>query len=178
MIAITILFLASVIPPVYLAKKIYAMDRIEPEPRGLIRKLVLCGALACLPAVILEYLGEYVFGITFRNMSSFTVERVYFTVQCYDTEGEPMVCNTDGTSTSFDGNYPVTLYPGERTEHGYFNFGKGSYSKPLGKVVLHITGWKDSEGYTRNISSEDDQPTMYWYGDIYRQVPYGEEENG
>ena len=29
-----------------------------------------------------------------------------------------------------------------------------------------------------NISSEDDQPTMYWYGDIYRQVPYGEEENG
>ena len=56
MIAIAILFLASVIPPVYLAKKIYAMDRIEPEPRRLIRKLVLCGALACLPAVILEYL--------------------------------------------------------------------------------------------------------------------------
>ena len=47
MIAIAILFLASVIPPVYLAKKIYAMDRIEPEPRRLIRKLVLCGALAC-----------------------------------------------------------------------------------------------------------------------------------
>ena len=37
MIAIAILFLASVIPPVYLAKKIYAMDRIEPEPRRLIQ---------------------------------------------------------------------------------------------------------------------------------------------
>ena len=131
-------------------------------------------------AIMVEelYVRDNKIRITFRNMSNFTVERVYFTVQCYDTEGEPMVCNTDGTSTSFDGNYPVTLYPGERTEHGYFNFGKGSYSKPLGKVVLHITGWKDSEGYTRNISSEDDQPTMYWYGDIYRQVPYGEEENG
>ena len=77
MIAIAILFLASVIPPVYLAKKIYAMDRIEPEPRRLIRKLVLCGALACLPAVILEYLGEYVFGITFRNMNVYLIVEVF-----------------------------------------------------------------------------------------------------
>ena len=77
MIEIGILFLASVIPPVYLGRKIYAMDRIEPEPKGLIRKLVLFGALACLPAVILEYLGEYVFGITFQNMNVYLIVEVF-----------------------------------------------------------------------------------------------------
>ena len=50
--------------------------------------------------------------ITLRNMSDFTVNRVYFRVECYDRDGNPMVCNTDGESTFFDGSYQLPIDPG------------------------------------------------------------------
>ena len=77
MIAIAILFAAAVLPPIYLGKKIYAMDRIEPEPASLLRKLFRLGALACLPAVILERIAEYAFGITFQNMNVYLIVEVF-----------------------------------------------------------------------------------------------------
>lgn len=50
--------------------------------------------------------------IVLRNMSDFTISRVYFRVDCYDLDGNPMVCNQDGESTSFEG-----LSPGHRSGH-------------------------------------------------------------
>ena len=99
--------------------------------------------------------------LVFRNMSDFIIDRVNFTIYCYDMFGQPMVCNDDGVSTSFDGNYPLELYPNERTEHGRFNFHHFAIADTIGVVEVRITGWVDSEGYRWSIQ-EDMQPTMSW----------------
>ncbi len=98
--------------------------------------------------------------ITLRNRSDFTVDRVYFTIETYDQNGEPLVCNTDGVSNSFEGKYPLEIGPGEISMHYEFFF--GDYVQPLypiGTVTITITGWRDTEGYTRNIP-EEDRPTQ------------------
>lgn len=51
---ITILLLTSLIPPLYLLGVIYKLDKIEPEPPGLILKMFLLGAIATVPAGLLE----------------------------------------------------------------------------------------------------------------------------
>ena len=94
------------------------------------------------------------------------VERVYFRVECYDEEGNLIVSNLDGESLFFDGVYRGTLYPRERTEEDYFDFGDMGYEQKLGTVVVRITGWLDSEGYTRNIRETDDQPMLYWTSNL------------
>ena len=112
--------------------------------------------------------------ITLRNMSDFTVNRVYFQVDCYDREGNPMVCNVDGVSTSFTGSYPYPIDPGQRSVHGAFNFSGASYSDPLGAVVLTVTHYTDLEGYTWNIP-EDARVPMSW---DWRFLYNGVSENG
>lgn len=104
--------------------------------------------------------------LTMRNVSDFVVERVYFRVECYDEEGNLIVSNLDGESLFFDGVYRGTLYPRERTEEDYFDFGDMGYEQKLGTVVVRITGWLDSEGYTRNIRETDDQPMLYWTSNL------------
>lgn len=101
--------------------------------------------------------------LVFWNMSQeYTVKKVYFRVDCYDTQGQPMICNMDGVSTSFDGSYPLTLEPLSHTEHGRFNF---NYYQPggwLGYVVVTITGYKlddGAEGHDWWIP--EDQQTSY-----------------
>ncbi|MDD7684306.1 PrsW family glutamic-type intramembrane protease [Eubacterium pyruvativorans] len=53
----TILLLAALIPPFILLVKVYRMDTIEKEPKGLIFRLVLAGALTVIPAGFLEGIG-------------------------------------------------------------------------------------------------------------------------
>ena len=112
--------------------------------------------------------------ITLRNMSDFTVNRVYFQVDCYDREGNPLVCNTDGVSTSFNGSYPYPIDPGQRSIHGAFNFSNASYSELLGAVVLTVTHYTDLEGFTWNIP-EDARVPMSW---DWRFLYNGVSENG
>ena len=50
----------AVIPGLLLIKKVYDLDKIEKEPRGLLLSLVIWGAIICIPAVILEIAGEYI----------------------------------------------------------------------------------------------------------------------
>ena len=54
----TVLLLAALIPPLFLVVKIYQMDKIEKEPVGLIVRLLIFGALTCIPAAIIESFGE------------------------------------------------------------------------------------------------------------------------
>ena len=94
--------------------------------------------------------------ICLRNRSGFTVDRVYFTVETFDRDGKPLVCNTDGVSNSFKGAYRLSLGPGERSEHYRFDF--GDYVQPTESIAIvnvTVTGWRDAEGYTRNIPEEE-----------------------
>ncbi|MBR0382056.1 MAG: PrsW family intramembrane metalloprotease [Eubacterium sp.] len=53
----SILLCAALLPPLFLMVTIYRMDKIESEPVGLIVKLIIFGAIACIPACILEVVG-------------------------------------------------------------------------------------------------------------------------
>ena len=109
--------------------------------------------------------------LTFRNVSDFSVEKVYFRVECYDEAGTPMICSLDGENTFFEGSYPLLLEPREKTDPDEFDMRNMGYEQPLGTVVVRITGWLDSEGYTRNIRNEDDQPMGYWTGNLPFNLP-------
>ena len=100
--------------------------------------------------------------VVLRNMGDFAIDRVYFRVECYDAEGEPIICNADGVSDWFDGEYTMELYPGERSDHSAFVFHNAPIYERLGAILLRVTGWRDLEGYRRYISEEDDQPAEYW----------------
>ena len=50
----------ALLPAIVLVLWIYRQDRIEKEPKGLLRKVFLWGALSVIPAVILEMLLEEV----------------------------------------------------------------------------------------------------------------------
>ena len=106
------------------------------------------------------YLEDEKIRLVLRNRSDFPVDRVYFTIEVWDREGNPLVCNQDGQSTSFTGAYRLELLPDEITEHYRFDF--DDYVQPLesmGAVKITITSWRDNEGYTRNIP-EEHQPTQ------------------
>ena len=109
-----------------------------------------------------------------RNVSDFVIEAVYFRVECYDEEGNLMVSNLDGENTWFDGSYRGTLYPRDRTEQEGFNLDGAGYEQRLGTVVVRITGWLDSEGYTRRINDVNDQPMMYWTSNL----PFSLQDSG
>ena len=106
------------------------------------------------------YLDHERIRIVLRNRSDFTVDRVYFTIETFDADGKPLVCNADGVSNFFEGAYRLNIYPGSQSEHYQFSF--GDYvepAQPIGSMNLVITGWRDLEGYTRNIP-ESERPSM------------------
>ena len=51
-----ILVIAAVAPAVFLLYQVYKMDKIEKEPWPLLRKLLIFGAIACIPAALVELL--------------------------------------------------------------------------------------------------------------------------
>ncbi len=52
-----ILLILAVLPAAWLLRYIYRLDPVEKEPAGLLGRLLILGAVACIPAVILEHLG-------------------------------------------------------------------------------------------------------------------------
>ena len=52
-----LLLIAAVLPPAWLLYRVYKLDPTEKEPPKLLLKLLLWGAIACFPAVLLEQLG-------------------------------------------------------------------------------------------------------------------------
>ena len=96
--------------------------------------------------------------LVFWNMSRYyTVDTVYFRVDCYDTQGNPIICTADG-ATSFSGNYPLMLVPGGRTEHGRFNFGNYRETGLYGYVVVTVTGYMFDNGQKWWIPDEQQIP--------------------
>lgn len=108
--------------------------------------------------------------ISLRNRSDFTVDRVYFTIETFDQDGNPLVCNSDGVSNSFQGSYRLELGPDERSEHYRFEF--GDYVQPttsISTVSIYVTGWRDLEGYTRSIP-EDSYPSQSYHRFVPKPV--------
>ena len=106
--------------------------------------------------------------ITLRNMSQdITLENIHYKIECFDLGGNPMICNADGESTFFEGDYPYLLPPMERTSHGAFRFRNYAINQPLGSVVLTLLSWKDDNGITWDIQNGENTTRWdrYYYGD-------------
>ena len=113
--------------------------------------MVMCGG---------AYIDQYnKIRLSFWNMSRYyTVNAIYFRVDCFDTQGNPMVCTTDG-GTSFSGTYPLALEPGGNTVHGRFNFGNFRETGLFGYVVVTVTGYAFDNG-------------QKWWIPEDQQIPY------
>lgn len=100
--------------------------------------------------------------IVLRNMTTdLTFGTVYYQVDCYDMNGNPMICNTNETSTFFNGTYSAPLLPLERSAHGYFRFQNYVIPDLLGGVVLTITGWRDADGHAWTIPEGNRMPIQW-----------------
>lgn len=100
--------------------------------------------------------------IALRNMSSeLTLEDIYYKVECFSTDGAPMICNLDGVSNYFEGSYPYELVPLDRTMPAGFRFRDDAVTQPLGAVLLTVTGWKDADGIVWTIP-ESERLTRQW----------------
>ena len=102
--------------------------------------------------------------IVLWNTSAFTVEKVYFRINAFDTMNYPMVYNKDGVTTGFDGTYPLLLQPQDRSAHGQFNFGNYMDTGLLGAVTMTITGYRFENGQEWKIP-EDRQVTVTTYSE-------------
>lgn len=99
--------------------------------------------------------------ILMRNMSQdITLENIHFKVECFDLYGEPLVCNTDGVSTFFEGDYTYFLPPMERTNYNGFRYRNGVIDQEIGSMVLTVMSWRDSNGITWTI--QDEQNGVRW----------------
>ncbi len=120
--------------------------------------------------VVSLYIENDELRMCFHNQGDFPVQKVYFTVNCYGRDPEtgeevPIVCNSDGISTSFSGYYFGMLNPGDITNESEFFFQDYVQPyQPMTSVELTIYSWLDTEGYTRNIP-EDDRPSMTYHLD-------------
>ena len=135
--------------------------------------MVMCGG---------AYIDQYnKIRLDFWNMSRYyTVNAVYFRVDCYDTQGNPIECATDG-ATFFSGTYPLPLEPGGRTQHGRFNFGNYRETGLYGYVVVTVTGYAFDNGQKWWIPDDQQVPyrstnSMQWGEPT--PVPAGESEDG
>ena len=122
--------------------------------------------------------GENKIRMKFMNTSpEFVVRTVYFTVDCYDTQRNPLVIGTDGVSASFNGNYPLTLNPFEETQHGRFNF--PGYRQPeqyFGLVEIRITGYDLDNGQHIGIPEDrqvkfTSQPSAHYGEPVPTPIP-------
>ena len=115
--------------------------------------------------------------IVLRNMSQeIALQNVHFRIECFDTDGNPMICNTNGENVYFEGDYPFILNPYERSTHGGFRFRNYQIDEPLGSVVLTILSWKDTDEYTWYIPEADQirtQWTRYNYNYNYNNPGQG-----
>lgn len=111
---LTVLLLAALIPPIFLLVKVYKLDRIEPEPRGLVLKLFLLGALSTIPAGWLEAVLEAnvikpIFGSGPRLVENFFM---FFCVVAVVEEGLKNICLKKGSwnHPAFDYQFDAIVY--------------------------------------------------------------------
>lgn len=101
------------------------------------------------------YLKDNQIKMVVNNESNMTIARFYFLVCCYDAQGNPIVCHENG-GNSFEGSYRYTLYEGDNTTHGRFNFGDFVQPEvPIARVTMQITSYSTDDGFYRDIREEN-----------------------
>lgn len=125
------------------------------------------------------YLQANQIKIVVLNQSNMTIEKFYFTIECYDVYGQPLACTKSGENI-FDGSYGYTLYEGDSTSHGRFYF--DNFQQPqtdIGRVVMYITGYRTDDGYSRNIRESKQTVVEYttesYVGHLPEENPVPEE---
>ena len=101
--------------------------------------------------------------LVLRNLGNYTLKKVYFKVDCYDTQGYPLICNKDWISTWFNGDYPLELEPGSRTQHGMFNFNDYMETGIIGYVTVTVTGYEFESGQRWTIPEDYQIPSQPAY---------------
>ena len=116
----------------------------------------------------LEVTAQNQIRIVLRNMSEdIVLQNIYYKIECFDLYKNPIICNTDGVSTCFTGYYPFEVYPRERTVHGCFRFQNYMIDRPLGIVILTVTGWKDTNGISWTIPESERVPRQWVSPNLY-----------
>jgi len=76
-----IFVLAAVLPAFVLMKYIYRQDSVESEPKGLLLRLAIAGALAIFPVILLEMAGQYMLDRLLPSTSSlYSILLMFFIV--------------------------------------------------------------------------------------------------
>lgn len=110
--------------------------------------------------------------ISMRNMSQdITFENIHFMVELFDLHGEAIVCNADGESTYFEGDYNYELGPLERTSRTAFRFRNAVIDEEIGGVILTVTSWRDTDGITWKIPEADRVPAEWYEYRLYDDDP-------
>ncbi len=104
-----ILIAAAVIPAIVLMKYIYNKDKLEHEPSGLLRSLLLYGVISTLLAGVLEIIGSAILALFFEEGSLFYNVLMFFGVVGFAEEGSKYLVlkkrtwNEPAFNCTFDG---------------------------------------------------------------------------
>lgn len=100
------LLLFGLIPPIVLLIYIYHLDKIEREPPKMILRLFLYGVFAVIPAMFLEYAGEYLLGLAGLPENSIPELLIeYFIVVAFAEELSKRLVGVGMTYKSEEFNY-------------------------------------------------------------------------
>lgn len=110
-IYIIVLLAAALIPPLYLLQRVKAMDRVEPEPPALLKKLYFYGILGAIPVIFLEYIGDSIADM-FWNEPLLYMFIAYFCVPGFIEEGMKyfVVKKTTWKNPAFNYTYDAIVY--------------------------------------------------------------------
>lgn len=111
-----ILIAAAVIPAVFLTVYIYRKDRLEKEPTGLIKRLIVMGIISTFIAIMLERVGTAILNFIFPRETLLYDLLLYFVVVGFSEEIskftvlEKVTWNSPYFDCKFDGIvYAVTV---------------------------------------------------------------------
>ena len=95
------------------------------------------------------------------NESNLQIDRFFFTVNCYDINGAPLMVNQNGTNT-FSGSYEFPLAEGQSTSHNMFTFDQ--YWQPdaeIARVDMVVSGFITNTGVSWTIYEPYQSPVEY-----------------
>ena len=82
-----LLIVSAIIPAVLLLLYIYKKDRLEPEPPGLLIRLVIFGVISTFLAIITETVGTFILDLFFEEQNVVYNLLMYFIVVACSEEG-------------------------------------------------------------------------------------------
>ena len=99
--------------------------------------------------------------IQVANVSNLTISRFTYQVEVYDIQDNPLICSTAGTNV-YTGSYNYTLAEGDVTRYSRYDMGNYNYPNGLlGRIIVTITGYSESNGTSHSIKAANRETTEY-----------------